>query len=134
VVAGPEHLDSLGHVNNARYFEFFEAGRTTWYDKGGLTVACRDAGYPDSDTVVVNITCDFMKECIAGERLTVVTWPERLGGKSFSVRQRLIKANGALCAQATVTSVVMNLRTRQAVTLPRTLECLFPPTAGGQGL
>lgn len=63
------HLDELGHVNNARYFEFFELGRTTWYDDGGFTAARHDAGITNGDTVVANINCDFLRECRRGERL-----------------------------------------------------------------
>lgn len=120
------HLDELGHLNNARYFEFFEAGRTAWYDEAGLLAACRAAGHPHCDTAVVSIRCDFARECRLGERLTVATWPERIGNKSFAVMQRLLKEGGELSAEAVVTSVVMDLDTRQAIALPRTLSPLFP--------
>lgn len=120
------HLDSLGHVNNARYFEFFEAGRCTWYEECGLVKAYRDGGFANGDTVVVNANCDFLAECRLGEKLTVLTWPQRLGTKSFAVLQRLMKADDTISAEAVVTSVVMDLDTRQAVVLPRTLEQFFP--------
>lgn len=120
------HLDELGHLNNARYFEFFEAGRTTWYADAGLIAACRSADHPHRDTAVVNINCDFLRECRLGERLTVATWPRRLGNKSFAVFQRLLKENGETAAEALVTSVVMDLDTREAVPLPAALAALFP--------
>ena len=121
------HLDELGHVNNAKYFEFFEAGRTTWYDVGGLLRACRAAGHQNADTVVVNVNCDFLAECRLGERLTVLTWPQRMGTKSFAVLQRLMKADGAISAEAVVTSVGMDLDTRVAIALPSGVSGLFPP-------
>ena len=108
----------MGHVNNARYFEFFEAGRTTWYEEGGLMAACRDAGHDHADTVVVNVNCDFLRECRLGERLIVKTWPQRMGRKSFAVFQRLMKEDGEISAEAVVTSVVMDLDTRLAIPLP----------------
>ena len=120
------HLHELGHVNNARYFEFFELGRTTWYDDGGFTAACHDAGITNGDTVVANINCDFLRECRRGERLTVSTWPKRLGTKSFAVFQGLLKENEDISAEAVVTSVVMDLASREAVVLPRTIAALFP--------
>lgn len=126
VEVAPRHLDVLGHVNNARYFEFFESGRTDWYQVGGLMDACYAAGYANADTVVVNVNCDFLAECRLGERLTVMTWPKRMGTKSFAVFQRLMKANGAISAEAVVTSVVMDLDTRLAVRLPMELANLFP--------
>ena len=126
IVVTRAHLDSLGHVNNARYFEFFEAGRTTWYEVSGLFAASREPGAKTRDTVVVNVNCDFVAECHLGETLTVATWAQRLGGKSFSVLQRLMKEDGQLSAEAVVTSVVMDLDTRRSVPLPRTLVPLFP--------
>ena len=123
------HLDELGHVNNAKYFEFFEAGRTTWYDVGGLMDACRAAGHTNADTVVVNVNCDFLAECRLGEQLNVLTWPKRVGTKSFAVFQRLMKADGAISAEAVVTSVVMDLDNRLAFALPEAVSGLFPPRA-----
>ncbi|MFT5393706.1 MAG: thioesterase-3 [Gammaproteobacteria bacterium] len=128
IVVTPAHLDSLGHVNNARYFEFFEAGRTTWYEVSGLFAACREPGAKTRDTVVVNVNCDFVAECRLGETLMVATWAQRLGGKSFAVLQRLLKEDGQLSAEVVVTSVVMDLDTRKSVPLPRTLAPLFPMT------
>ncbi|MCB1741187.1 MAG: acyl-CoA thioesterase [Gammaproteobacteria bacterium] len=121
-----EHLDNLGHVNNARYLEFFEAGRTRWYRAGGLLDLCGQA-HPDAcDTVVVNVNCDFLRECHQHEHLVVETRPGRLGGKSFAVEQTLLNGDGEVAARATVTSVLMDLQSRRAIALPRARGQLFP--------
>jgi thioesterase III len=112
-------LDELGHVNNARYLDYLERGRTTWYAVDGLIEACiSDANPPALGTVVVNVNIDFRSECARGDNLTVSTAAERVGRKSFTVRQQIHKADGTLAAEASVTSVVMDLNSRSAITLP----------------
>ena len=132
LTVGEADLDDLGHVNNARYLVFLERSRTGWYEAAGLFATCQDAharagGRGRADTVVVNIDIDFLSECRLGEALAVDTAPIRLGGKSFVVRQAIVKADGALAADAVVTSVVMDLETRETIVLPRELARLFPP-------
>jgi len=77
----------------------------------------------------VNVNCDFLAECRLGEQLNVLTWPKRVGTKSFAVFQRLMKADGAISAEAVVTSVVMDLDNRLAIALPEAVYGLFPPRA-----
>lgn len=119
-------LDELGHVNNARYLNFLEAGRMDWYARVNL-IPSTEATYQTSgfDTVVVNINIDFNRECLLGERLVIETRPERLGRKSLALRQVIKKPSGDLAAEAVVTSVVMNLQTRTAVVLPENVAAFF---------
>tara|TARA_Y100001934_G_scaffold237941_1_gene290464 strand:+ start:1746 stop:2156 length:411 start_codon:yes stop_codon:yes gene_type:complete len=121
-----DDLDSLGHVNNARYLDYLERGRTQWYDDAELVERCAEAsGINNLGTVVVNVNIDFRDECTAGDELVVLTSPARVGGKSFTVVQRIEKAGGGLSAEAQVTSVVMDLDTRSAIKLPDTARALF---------
>lgn len=59
-----DHIDELGHVNNARFLEYFERGRIDWYNCGG--------DFPDPKrrprlgTVVVNVNVNFRRECFSG--------------------------------------------------------------------
>lgn len=119
-------LDDLGHVNNARYLDYLERGRTTWYEEAGLVARCvGEADRSEFGTVVVNVNIDFRAECHSGEQLHVVTQPARAGNKSFVVKQRIQKEDGTLAAEAEVTSVVMDLRTRAAVALNASARALF---------
>ena len=126
VTVSEADLDELGHVNNARYLDYLERGRTTWYDEAALVALCAgDTARAHFGTVVVNINIDFKAECHAGEALSVVSAPIRAGAKSFVVGQRIEKADGTLAADAQVTSVVMDLRTRRAVPLTPAALDLF---------
>ncbi len=126
IVVTESDLDELGHVNNARYLNFLEAGRMDWYAKVGLIKSIETDHHASGfDTVVVNINIDFSRECRLGEQLVVETRPERLGRKSLALRQVIKKPSGDLAAEAVVTSVVMDLQSRTAVELPESLTTFF---------
>lgn len=118
-----DHIDELGHVNNARFLEYFERGRIDWYN------CCGD--FPDPKrrprlgTVVVNINVNFRRECFRGDRLRVVTGPLSRGRKSYVLAQRLLNAGGDVVADAEITSVVMDLDTRRTVAMPDVLARQF---------
>lgn len=119
-------LDELGHVNNARYLDYLERGRTAWYEQRALIALSANGRAPSElGTVVVNINIDFRAECRSGEQLQIVTRPARAGSKSFVVVQHIEKADGTLAAEAQVTSVLMDMSTRKAVALSPAVKALF---------
>lgn len=116
-------IDGLGHVNNARFLEYFERGRMHWYNRCDPELnqpAGRHLG-----TVVVNININFRRECFAGDRLSVSTRPGKRGRKSFVLRQEILANDGECVSDATVTCVVMDMSMRRAVELPDSLATQF---------
>lgn len=124
------HIDELGHVNNARFLEYLERGRIDWYNHCGEFLNL--TGEPRLGTVVVNINVNFRRECFEGDRLKVVTRPLSRGGKSYVLAQRVETAAGELAADAEVTSVVMDLDSRQTVAMPIALARQFDGAACDQ--
>lgn len=123
-------LDELGHVNNARYFDYLERGRMDWYAQAQLFETIEQLhGSPQFGTVVVNINIDFRQECLLGETINIHTTPNRLGTKSLALRQIMVKPGGEIAADALVTSVVMDLCSRTSIALPVTLQAIFAAAA-----
>ena len=124
IIVRSTEIDGLGHVNNAKYLEYLEWGRIDWYDE-----AAKDHFDPERfglQTVVVSITINFRKECRQGDRLTVVTQPEKVGGKSFVLKQEIVRRDsGEVCADATITSVLMDKTSRRSVEVPDGFRTLF---------
>jgi len=54
------HIDELGHVNNARFLEYFERCRIDWYNRCGDFLDSTKK--PQLGTVVVNINVNFRRE------------------------------------------------------------------------
>lgn len=118
-----DDIDELGHVNNARFLNFFERGRMDWYNSVGLFSAPSTAGR--LGTVVVSITVNFRRECFDGDRLKVLTVPRSRGNRSFVLHQEIRKPSGELVADADVTSVVMDLDARSVLEPPDCLSDQF---------
>jgi thioesterase-3 len=123
IVVRPTEIDVNGHVNNAKYVEYLEWGREDWYEQLGLPYRrLRELG---AVTVTVNLNVNYRAECQQGERLVVATRPERLGRTSFVVRQEIRKADGSVAADATVTTVTIDPRTRRGRPVPEPLARAF---------
>jgi YbgC/YbaW family acyl-CoA thioester hydrolase len=120
-------IDVNGHLNNARYVEYLEWGREEWYDRQGFPYDRLLA--LGAITVVVNLNLNFRQPCRQGDRLRVVTWPQRRGRTSFAFGQRIEREDGAAAADAVVTLVTIDPQTRRPRTLPEGFAALFPAPA-----
>jgi YbgC/YbaW family acyl-CoA thioester hydrolase len=123
IVVRPTEIDVNGHVNNGKYVDYLEWGREDWYERHGLDYdTLLGLG---AITVTVNLTLNFRRECRQGERLTVVTRPERLGRTSFALRQEIRKADGTIAADAVVTLVTIDPDSRTSRPVPGPLAAPF---------
>jgi YbgC/YbaW family acyl-CoA thioester hydrolase len=116
-------IDELGHVNNARFLEYFERGRMDWYNRCDPTlnnVAGKHLG-----TVVVNIDVNYRQECFSGARLVIETRPQTRGRKSYVLHQEIFNDDGVRVSDARVTSVIMDMSTRKTAPLPAPLAEQF---------
>lgn len=116
-------IDELGHVNNARFLEYFERARMDWYNRCDATL--NSIGARHLGTVVVNIDINYRRECFAGDVLSIVTTPGIRGRKSYVLRQEILDRGGECVCDAKVTSVVMDMRTRKTTSLPDSLAGEF---------
>lgn len=123
IVVRSTEIDVNGHVNNAKYLEYLEWGREEWYERNGLHYEVfLGMGV---QTVTVNINVNYRKECRQGDRLVVKCRPEKVGNKSYVLKQEIVNQKGELCADALVTSVTMDSETRKGREVPEELRRLF---------
>src|SRR3954466_14814342 len=73
-------IDVNGHLNNAKYVEYLEWGREEWYERQGFPYDRLLA--LGAITVVVNLSLTLRQPCRQGDRLRIVTRPERRGRTS----------------------------------------------------
>ncbi|MDX1431626.1 MAG: thioesterase family protein [Gammaproteobacteria bacterium] len=116
-------IDDLGHVNNARFLEYFERGRRDWYNQCASDL--HEAAGGNVGTVVVNINVNFRRECFEGDLLSVTTSARSRGRRSFVFGQEISNEAGEVVADASVTNVLMNMDTREVVSLPESLARHF---------
>ena len=101
--------DRLGHVNNAVFAVMLEQGRSELAMLAGLPVDPTGQAL-----VIVRLDLDFLQEMSWPGDVRIETEVARLGGRSFSFRQRLIQGS-ELCARAETVLVVMDRGARRAV-------------------
>lgn len=117
-------IDVNGHVNNARYIEYLEWGREEWYDRHGFAYdTLHGLG---AVTVVVHLNLNLRRPCHQGDRLRILTRPERRGRTSFALAQRVEKEDGEVAADAVVTLVTVDPASRHPRPLPEEFARLFP--------
>ena len=98
------HADFYGHVNNARFLEFFEEDRWAHLESalGRGEIARQGLTF-----LVVNININYRKAVMVGAVLQGYTAIERIGNKSGVLSQKLVfKDSGAIAADALVTFVL----------------------------
>jgi acyl-CoA thioester hydrolase len=101
--------DRLGHVNNAVFAVMLEQGRSELAVTAGLPV--ESAGQA---LVIVRLELDFVREMSWPGDVRIESEVARLGGRSFTLRQRLIH-QGELCARAVTVLVIMDRGAGRAV-------------------
>lgn len=108
-------MDSLGHVNNARYFTWFESARIEYLRALGLETE----GAPEYGPILAHTSCDF---------LAPVTWPAevevgarapRIGNTSFEMEYRaaLLSAPDEAVARGKGIVVMFNYTTGEKAAL-----------------
>ncbi|PIE70183.1 MAG: thioesterase [Deltaproteobacteria bacterium] len=99
------HLDFYGHVNNARYLEFFEEARWDMLEHHV------DLGAWDAEGMgfyVVNINISYRQPVVLGDILIIHSGITHFGTKSAVITQRAFrKGADAPAAEADVTFVIV---------------------------
>jgi thioesterase-3 len=112
-------IDSLGHVNNAKYLEYLEWGRVEWLKQ--TECSFQDFHKLGFTVVVVNINISYRKEAKLGDLLTITTVPFKTGKSSFVLRNEIYNEKNELVTDALVTLVAIDLLKRTAIKLPKIL-------------
>ena len=111
-------MDALGHVNNARYFDYFQQSRIDWLDTLGLDL--RKITGP----VVVHVACTFLKPVVYPATLTLHTSLHQLGRSSVVMDHDLYQGE-QLMAQGICKIVWVNYAANQSIALPDTIRAFF---------
>lgn len=100
------HADFYGHVNNARYLEFFEEDRWARMES---KIDLRDWAARGLGFLVVNINVNYRKAVPVGETVLVTTDIDRINTKSVVLKQEIrFKSSNEVAADALVTFVVID--------------------------
>ena len=108
------HADFYGHVNNARYLEFFEEDRWAVLES---KIDLKKWAQQGITFLVVNINVNYRLAVPVGETLIVTTNLEKIGNRSVVLKQEiLLKESRKIAADALITFVITD-KTGRAVTM-----------------
>lgn len=124
VVVGTADCDALGHMNVARYFALCNLNGFAMQTAMGWTPGESVDGQRLS-FAVVHSESDFKSEVMEGEALIVQTDISRIGNRSATFRNRIVRDGGDPVFESHWQSVLMDLDTRRAAQIPpRLVEML----------
>ena len=110
-------LDPLGHLNHAVYHSYAEVARIEAFEQAaGAGTALRDENIAP---VLLASQISYRREILLGETVDVTAQVKFGSGKSFQMEQNIVKADGTLSAELTVTVGLMDLERRKLVDDPR---------------
>ena len=80
-------IDSMGHVNNAVFFTYFEEGR-----KAFLHTLFNIMHPEDYNFILAHISCDFLRPVKLDDSIMLQLWVGEIGEKRFNLRYSLVNS------------------------------------------
>lgn len=114
-------MDALGHVNNTRYFVWFEAARMAYFNRIGLgnTGEALTVG-----PLLATTTCDFLRPLHHPDEVRVGARVTRLGNTSFTMAYAVERTAepGVVVARGTGVIVTVDFTAGEKVRVPDALR------------
>ncbi len=93
-------LDTLGHVNNAVYFSYFELGRIDFIKKHLFEFKADDVNF-----VLAHADADFFRSIMLDDQVYVKTYISRVGKKSFDMSYEIVDDSGNVYSKGKTVNV-----------------------------
>jgi acyl-CoA thioester hydrolase len=121
-------MDAFGHVNNARFFTWFESSRIAYFQAVGIVTQRQDAVAP----ILAAAQCDYLAPVVFPVRLGVGARATKVGNSSLTLEHGVwaVDAPERLLAKGTSVVVLLNYATGEKVRIP---EAVRAAIAGLQG-
>lgn len=113
ILISESHLDSFGHLNNARYLELFEQARWDLITERGFgidTIRRTQTG-----PVLLEVQVRFRRELAPRERVVIRSELVSYEGKVAKIRQEMIKPDGTTAAESVFTFGLFDLQRRKLI-------------------
>src|SRR6185295_11756185 len=113
IVIHEQHLDTFGHVNNARYLEIFEQARWDLITDNGFGLDyVKSSG---TGPVILEIHLRFLREINNRQHLLVRSFLDSYEGKIGHMTQQLIDDSAQICCEGKFVFAQWDTRTRKII-------------------
>jgi len=107
-------VDIMGHVSNTVYQNYFDTGKTTYFDH-----ILPDLDYINIGVVGASIKIDYLLPIFMKYRIMVVSRISVLGKKSFTMEHQLLnQETGDVLSTCSVAVVCYDIKTRKSQVIP----------------
>lgn len=106
-------IDSMGHVNNAVFFTYFEEGR-----KEFLRTLFNIVEPEEYNFILAHIGCDFLKPIRISDPVSLHLWVGEIGRKKFDLVYHIVNRNDESILYAKGRSVQIFFDYKRNATLP----------------
>jgi len=113
MVVREEHLDTFGHVNNARYLEIFEQARWDLITDNGFGLDHIQA--TGTGPVILEINLRFVREIKNRQHLLIRSFVDSYEGKIGRMTQLLIDDSGEICCEGKFVFAQWDTRSRKII-------------------
>lgn len=121
LTAAPEHIDELGHVNNAVWVQWIQQVAVAHWD----AVAAR-AHKEAYFWVVVRHEIDYLRPALAGDRIIARTWvADAPHGARFERFMEFTGADGKTCVRARTQWAIIDRAAGRPIRVPADLVAPF---------
>ena len=119
--AGPEHIDQLGHVNDAVWVQWMELVAVAHWDS--VADAAPRAAY---FWVVVRHEIDYLRPAVQGDRIVARTWVgEAPRGARFDRHVEFTGADGRMCVRARTDWAIIDKALGRPIRVPAEVVAPF---------
>jgi acyl-CoA thioester hydrolase len=116
-------VDSLGHVNNAKYFTYMEEARMEYFKRIPELDFVGVSGNSPLSFVIAAASCDFKQPAHLGDELNVGISITSCGNKSFVTEYEITRVGTSnLVAKGKSTSVMFNYQQNCSVEIPKKIR------------
>ncbi len=105
-------MDALGHVNNARFFTYFESARISLFTRIGVSTSAPSSTGP----ILATTTCDFLRPIVFPATIHASARVSRVGETSITMEYEITDAShGHVYARGSSVAVLVDYATMTKV-------------------
>jgi acyl-CoA thioester hydrolase len=113
ITISESHLDSFGHLNNARYLELFEQARWDLITERGFGIeVIRRTG---TGPTILEVTIKFLRELAPRETVVIRTEMVSYERKVGKIRQQMLKGDGTVACEAIFSFGLFDVERRKLI-------------------
>jgi acyl-CoA thioester hydrolase len=118
-------MDAHAHVNNAKYFTFFESARVAFFDSVDVRLHSRDQ---NEGPALVTTTANFKQQVRYPATLEIGVRLTRIGNRSIALAMSaFLEGSGSVVAEATSVNAWVDYDRDESTNIPDALRVVLTP-------